>query len=77
MAMELSSREFIQALKTAEDPGAPAKIKIARRAWDNSSFYLPSKAEVIVEWILSTFHKNKSLDPYVTLGPRKHYSSLG
>lgn len=77
MALEYSSREFIQTLKTALDPGAPDKIEIARRAWDDSGFYLPNKAEVIVEWILSTLLKNKSQDSYVALGLQKHYSSLG
>jgi hypothetical protein len=77
MPLEYSSREFIQVLKSATDPEAPAKIEIARRAWDNRSFYLPSKAEVIVEWILSTLLRNKSQDSYVTLEIRKHNSSLG
>ncbi|EKM83399.1 hypothetical protein AGABI1DRAFT_123732 [Agaricus bisporus var. burnettii JB137-S8] len=76
MALEYSSREFIQTLKTTLDPGAPDKIEIARRAWDDSGFYLPNKAEVIVEWILSTLLKNKSQDSSTTPVFKQEYWKL-
>lgn len=68
MTLTYSSQEFIRSLKASSDPpaaGGPAKIQIARQAWDDNAFYLPSKAEVIVEWILSTLLKDKVQHSYV------------
>ncbi|KAG6911773.1 hypothetical protein DXG01_000019 [Tephrocybe rancida] len=65
-----TSQGFIRALKATSDPpvqGGPLKIKIARQAWDNHSFYVPNKAEVIVEWIMGKFLKEK--DKETTLNP--------
>ncbi|KAG5639320.1 hypothetical protein H0H81_004523 [Sphagnurus paluster] len=62
MATAQSSRDFVTALKAASDPPTPGglfKIQIARQAWDNPSFYVPNKAEVIVEWIVSKFLKER------------------
>jgi len=55
-------QEFIRALKASSNPPVPGgrtKIEIARRAWDDNTFFLPSKAQVIAEWLLSTFLKDK------------------
>lgn len=68
MAQSHSSQGFVRALKAHSDPpapGGPFKIEIARQAWDDFSFYVPSKAEVIVDWILSKFLKEKAKEPYV------------
>lgn len=64
MAFSQSSQSFVQALKAASDPpnpGAPFKIHIARDVWDNTSFYVPNKAEVIADWILTKFAKDKTV----------------
>lgn len=56
-------QEFIRALKASSDPpvaGGRTKIEIARHAWDDNAFFLPSKAQVIADWLLSTFLKDKS-----------------
>ncbi len=68
MASLQTSQNFIRALKASSDPpnaGGLRKIDIARQAWDNNYFYLPSKAEIIVDWILSTLFKEKSQLAYV------------
>ena len=55
-------QEFIRALKAPSDPpvaGRRTKIEIARHAWDDNAFFLPSKAQVIADWLLSTFLKDK------------------
>ncbi|KAF8350279.1 hypothetical protein F5887DRAFT_944597 [Amanita rubescens] len=60
-----SSQDFVKALKSATDPPfqeGPCKVEIARQVWDNASFYVPSKAEVITEWILTKFLKDKGKD---------------
>ncbi|KAF9014945.1 Urb2/Npa2 family-domain-containing protein [Cyathus striatus] len=57
-----SSQNFARALKAASDPpssNSPAKVEIARQAWDDASFYVPNKAEFIVEWILTNMLKGK------------------
>ncbi|KAH0590433.1 hypothetical protein H2248_000586 [Termitomyces sp. 'cryptogamus'] len=61
---------FIRALKAPSDPpaqGGRLKIEIARQIWDDSSFLVPNKAEVVVDWILSKFLKEK--DNEITLNP--------
>ncbi|KIJ38960.1 hypothetical protein M422DRAFT_33012 [Sphaerobolus stellatus SS14] len=58
----ISSQEFIRALKASSDPpsnGSPLKIQFARLAWDNTSFYIPRKAGVILEWLFTRFQKEK------------------
>lgn len=57
-----SSQDFVRALKSAADPpapGGPPKIDIAMQAWNNKSFYVPSKAEIIADWILTKLLKEK------------------
>lgn len=57
-----SSQDFVRSLKSTSDPplvGGPSKIEIAQQAWEDASFYVPSKAEVIADWILSKFLKDK------------------
>ncbi|KAJ1310810.1 hypothetical protein OPQ81_009330 [Rhizoctonia solani] len=52
-----SSQEFIRALKAAKDPPKPGgirKIELARQAWELETLFIPSKGEVIVEWILQS-----------------------
>ncbi|KAL5640697.1 hypothetical protein ACGC1H_001247 [Rhizoctonia solani] len=52
-----SSQEFIRALKASNDPpysGGARKIDLARQAWELQTLFIPSKAEVIVEWVLQS-----------------------
>ncbi|CAE6490687.1 unnamed protein product [Rhizoctonia solani] len=52
-----SSQEFIRALKAPKDPPRPEgtrKIDLARQAWELETLFIPSKAEVIVEWVLQS-----------------------
>ncbi|KAG8730964.1 hypothetical protein FRC12_019977, partial [Ceratobasidium sp. 428] len=52
-----SSQEFIRALKGSKDPpkaGGISKVDLARKAWELESLFIPSKAEVIVEWALQS-----------------------
>lgn len=63
-----SSHDFVRTLRSAPDPlvdGGPSKIEIAQEAWANPSFYVPSKAEVIADWILTKFLKDKGKGMYV------------
>jgi hypothetical protein len=69
MAPIHSSQEFIRALKSASDPPVPEgpfKVQLASQAWQDASFYVPRKAEVIVDWILGKLLKDKSNAPCVT-----------
>lgn len=62
-----SSQDFVRSLKAVSDPpliGGPSKIEIAQQAWKNTSLYVPSKAEVIVDWILTRFLKDKGKETY-------------
>ncbi|CAE6443957.1 unnamed protein product [Rhizoctonia solani] len=57
-----SSQEFIRALKAAQDPPRPGgarKIDLARQAWELETLFIPSKAEVIVEWVLQSLLTNE------------------
>ncbi|KAG6837114.1 hypothetical protein H0H93_014420 [Arthromyces matolae] len=60
---------FVRALKASSDPleDGQSKIEIARQVWDNTSFHVPNKTEVIVDWILSKFLKDK--DKEIALNP--------
>ncbi|KAF8895057.1 Urb2/Npa2 family-domain-containing protein [Gymnopilus junonius] len=65
-----SSHDFVRTLRSAADPpviGGPSKIEIAQEAWGNPFFYVPSKSEVIADWILTKLLKDKvkaiSLNP--------------
>jgi hypothetical protein len=67
-----SSQSFVRALKAPSDPphpGGPLKVEIARQAWDNTSFYVPNKGEVIVEWLLSKLMKERANNLYVVHNP--------
>lgn len=58
---------FIRALKAPSDPpahGGQLKIEIARQVWDDSSFLVPNKAEVVADWILGKFLKEKDNEMY-------------
>ena len=62
-----SSQDFVKSLKSASDPplvGGPSKIEISQQAWEDASFYVPRKAEVIVDWILAKFLKDKGKEMY-------------
>ncbi|KAF8078378.1 Urb2/Npa2 family-domain-containing protein [Lyophyllum atratum] len=70
MASVQTFQGFVRALKAASDPPSPGsqyKIEIARQVWDDASFHVPNKAEVIVEWILSKLVKEK--DKETALNP--------
>lgn len=57
-----SSQEFVRTLKAPSDPpvgDGPTKLEIAQEAWSNEAFYVPSKGEVIAEWILTKLLKEK------------------
>jgi hypothetical protein len=57
-----SSQDLVRALRSASDPptaGGPLKIEIAQSAWNNASFYVPSKAELIADWVLAKLLKEK------------------
>lgn len=63
-----SSQDFVRALKAPSDPpieGGPTKIDIAQSAWANKSFYVLSKGEVITEWILTKFLREKDKETCV------------
>lgn len=65
MSYLTSSQEFIRALKASSDPpnsDAPSKIEIASNAWNLSTFYVPNKDQVIADWILTRFLKEKNKD---------------
>ncbi|KAF8499462.1 Urb2/Npa2 family-domain-containing protein [Gautieria morchelliformis] len=58
-----SSQSFVRALKSSTDPpreNGPTKIQIARMGWDSRTLYVPRKAGLIVEWMFTRFHKEKS-----------------
>lgn len=58
-----SSQSFIRALKSSTDPpdeNGPTKIQIARMGWDSRTLYVPRKAGLILDWIFTRFHKEKS-----------------
>jgi hypothetical protein len=59
----VDSQAFVRALKSPSDPPqseGPPKIEIAREAWDNTSFYVPNKGEVVVDWLLTKLLKDKA-----------------
>lgn len=63
-----SSHDFVRTLRSAPDPplvGGRSKIEIAQEAWANPFFYVPSKAEVIADWILTKLLKDKAKEMYV------------
>jgi hypothetical protein len=63
LASTQSSQFFVRALKASSDPPQPEgpyKIEIARETWDNASFHVPNKGEVIVDWLLAKLLKDKA-----------------
>lgn len=65
-----SSQDFVRALKAPADPpqnGGPTKIDIALKVWNDHSFYVPNKDEIIGDWLLTKFHKGKEQDVLVDL----------
>jgi hypothetical protein len=58
----LSAQSFVRALKAPSDPPLPEeqhKIEMARKAWDDMSFYVPGKGELIVDWLFTKLLKDK------------------
>lgn len=67
--MVQSAQDFIRALKAPSDPpqaNGPTKIAIARATWDDGTFYVPNKEEVVADWVLTRLLKDKGKEPYVT-----------
>jgi len=61
-----SAHAFIRALKAPADPPRDetrTKIELASDAWHTSSLYIPSKDEILVEWLLSQISR-RPLDAY-------------
>lgn len=59
----MSSQEFIRALKAASDPPVPggiSKLALARNAWEDATLHVPRKEEVIADFILTKFSKEKA-----------------
>lgn len=57
-----SSQAFVRALKAPSDPpsaGGPSKLAIASAAWSKPDFRTLNKDEVIVEWLLGKFAKER------------------
>jgi len=72
-----SSQSFIRALKSPSDPphpGSPSKVEIARQAWENAAPYIPCKGEIIAEWVLSRFLKERDYDLYDIFPPFSFFS---
>ncbi|KAI9512665.1 Urb2/Npa2 family-domain-containing protein [Russula earlei] len=61
MAYQESAQSFVRALRAPTDPpklGDPSKIEIATAAWGQTSFHVPRKAEIILEWSLTRLLKD-------------------
>ncbi|KAI0252608.1 hypothetical protein BJV78DRAFT_324558 [Lactifluus subvellereus] len=66
MAYQDSVQSFVRALRAPTDPprpGDPQKIDIASEAWYATSFYVPRKAEVILEWCMTRLLKDGTRYP--------------
>ncbi|KAH9060868.1 Urb2/Npa2 family-domain-containing protein [Lactarius vividus] len=60
-----SVQSFVRALRAPTDPprpGDPPKIDIASEAWCTTSFCVPRKAEIIIEWCLTRLLKDGARD---------------
>ncbi|KAH9075806.1 Urb2/Npa2 family-domain-containing protein [Lactarius deliciosus] len=60
-----SVQSFVRALRAPTDPprpGDPPKIDIASDAWYTTSFCVPRKAEIIIEWCLTRLLKDGTRD---------------
>ncbi|WWC92406.1 uncharacterized protein L201_007363 [Kwoniella dendrophila CBS 6074] len=56
-----SASSLIKALKSASDPpqsDGPNKIDIALSAWQQTSFHVPRKADVLRDWIIEAWSRN-------------------
>ncbi|THV05972.1 hypothetical protein K435DRAFT_40590 [Dendrothele bispora CBS 962.96] len=74
-----TSQDFVKALKSSSDPptlDGPTKIEIARTVWDNSSFYVPRKGEVIADWILGSLLKERDRSENTTFLDNRYWSLL-
>ena len=64
-----TSQDLIRALKSPTDPPtghAFSKIQMASQAWSQFTCYFPSKDQVIADWILTRFLKEKDKPRYLT-----------
>ncbi|OCF78752.1 hypothetical protein I204_00696 [Kwoniella mangroviensis CBS 8886] len=72
-----SASGLIKNLKAASDPpqsGFPLKIDIALEAWQQDSFHVPRKADVLRDWVIETWTRNhKGSSP---LADAKYYRLL-
>ena len=60
-----SFQSFVRALRAPTDPPRPddpPKIDIASEAWHATSFCVPRKAEIILEWCLTRLLKDGTRD---------------
>ncbi|KAI9445447.1 Urb2/Npa2 family-domain-containing protein [Lactarius indigo] len=60
-----SVQSFVRALRAPTDPprpGDPPKIDIANEAWYTTSFNVPRKAEIILDWCLTRLLKDGTRD---------------
>ncbi|KAK7463828.1 hypothetical protein VKT23_005765 [Stygiomarasmius scandens] len=74
-----TTQDFVRALKSSSDPPAPdgpTKIEIARASWDDSSLYAPRKGEVIADWILGVFLKEKDRNEKSTFLDNRYWTLL-
>jgi hypothetical protein len=63
-----SSEALIKALKAPTDPPSGTsllKIELAQKAWDTQSLYVPSKAELLSDWLLAKLLKEKDNERHV------------
>ncbi len=63
------SSQFVRLLKSSSDPpteNGPLKIEIAEKVWNDASFYVPRKAQIISDWLVNRLIKDsKTLDTSV------------
>lgn len=62
-----SAQEFVKVLKNTADPptvNGLLKIELSRHVWDTPTFHLPRKAQVIAEWLLLKYTKDKDTERY-------------
>jgi hypothetical protein len=57
--MLTSAHDFIRTLKAVEEPEDGPKIELAAEAWTTTSLYIPSKDEIIAEWLLGQLAKHE------------------
>jgi len=59
-----TSESFIKTLKSVNDPPGPDqpfKIEVACAAWSQTDFYIPAKAQLIAEWLLTSLSRSQEV----------------